>query len=59
MHRPPRAVTDKLSAASLSEDVLDTGALGTRADHFRCAWQPDAIVERVTSWCRKAEHGGG
>lgn len=47
-----RAVTDKLVRADLSEVVLDAEALGTRADHFRWARNPDAVVAQLKTWCR-------
>lgn len=49
-----RAVTAKLPAASLTEAVLDGAALGTAADHFRWARQPDAVVTRIAEWMQKA-----
>lgn len=47
-----RAVVDKLAAADVREEVLDAEALGTRADHFRWAHQPDAVAARLSAWCR-------
>ena len=44
------AVLGKFKSASLTREVIDSVALGTRADHFRWAREPDALVQRITAW---------
>ncbi|MHA7833047.1 MAG: alpha/beta fold hydrolase [Algiphilus sp.] len=48
-----RAATDKLSSARCQELVLDAATLGARADHYRWAREPQAVVERLVAWCRE------
>lgn len=45
-----RAVTDKFHSAAVEHRVLDAGVLGCRADHFRWARQPEAVVQVMTHW---------
>lgn len=44
------AVTDKFRKAGVQHLVLDAETLDCRADHFRWARQPDAVVHAVTQW---------
>lgn len=44
------AVTDKFTGATLSKVVISAAELGDRADHFRWARSPDAIVAAVSHW---------
>lgn len=45
-----RAVTDKFRSARLEEQVITAEQLGDRADHFRWARRPGAVVEAVQRW---------
>jgi len=44
------AVTRKFAAARVTSRVLDERALGTKADHFRWARKPSAIVGEIARW---------
>lgn len=44
------AITDKFRSAQLSRQVIDARELGDRADHFRWARTPGAVVRHVTDW---------
>lgn len=45
-----QAITDKFRAATVSKVVLDAATLGDRADHFRWARSPAAVVAAVERW---------
>ncbi|GAB3686249.1 alpha/beta hydrolase family protein [Salinisphaera aquimarina] len=44
------ALTDKFSSAAIEIDVVDRDTLGDRADHFRWARTPGAVVDRIGRW---------
>lgn len=44
------AVTDKFARAAVSKVVIDASELGDRADHFRWARSPAAIVAAISHW---------
>lgn len=52
------AVTDKLSAATTTQVVLDADALGAPADHWRWARTPAAVARVVSEWIGAAASSG-
>lgn len=44
------AVTDKFHQATVSRHVITAEQIGDRADHFRWARKPEAVVEHILSW---------
>jgi predicted alpha/beta hydrolase len=44
------AIGEKFRAAAVRKDVLDSAALGTRADHYGWCREPQAAVARIASW---------
>lgn len=44
------AVSDKFRQARVTRVVLDEATLGDRADHFRWARRPQAVVQAVLEW---------
>lgn len=48
------AVTDRFTAARVTQRVLTAADIADRADHFRWARRPDRVVREVTDWLRDA-----
>jgi predicted alpha/beta hydrolase len=44
------AVTDKFHQATVSRHVITAEQIGDRADHFRWARKPEAVVEHILAW---------
>jgi predicted alpha/beta hydrolase len=44
------AVSDKFHSATVSKVVISAAQLGDRADHFRWARTPAAVVDRILHW---------
>lgn len=45
-----RAITDKFRAAQVTHAVIGSNELGDRADHFRWARTPAAVVRHIDTW---------